>query len=751
MHEQKISLAFGALLHDVGKIVHRGISEKGNHSVLGAKFVEDIINCDDDTKRSIVTQIRYHHAKELVKGNLEDDALAYITYFADNISAGMDRKRVSDDVDFDKDANLEKIFNILHGHNDKNTIPHENYNTIRERIASVLKTIPIKPLGIGSLLDLLEANCSAVPSSTNKAELIDVSLFDHVKTTAAIATCLFDYLQENKISNYRECFFDRQKSKQFYEKDAFLIWSCDLSGIQSFIYQISGAGALKQLRARSFYLDMLLEHIMDELLYRLDLTRCNLLYTGGGHAYAIFPNTSKAKQELNDFDTDLKNWFMEKFKIDLYCSSAYVHASADDLMNKSEGNQDAERYRNIFRTLSQNVSAKKAKRYTARDIHALNFPERLDSDHSKECTECLRSDIEIINGLCPLCAQFQKISRDLIENDVFVVSDSGVLELPFGKKLQTYSTKAYFDAVNVKILSHPEDGSLRVYVKNDWKTGIALTTHIWMGDYTADQSGQGIASYAKPSSSIGSEKMGVERLGVLRADVDNLGAAFIQGLPDDKVSLSRTATLSRSLSMFFKYKINSILASSEYRVQIIYSGGDDLFIMGNWSDIIYAAVKIREAFIEFTGNGVLTISAGIGMYKKTYPIARMAQEAGGLESTAKHNPGKDSIAVWRDDYVFTWDDFNNFVIPKLEFIPKVFNNNDKGKSFIYQLLNHLRNASQPISIPRLAYLLARSFEDDKANGDSNSKTIYKWAINDGDRKSLMLALEWYVYSIRTKG
>ena len=53
-------------------------------------------------------------------------------------------------------------------------------------------------------------------------------------------------------------------------------------------------------------------------------------------------------------------------------------------------------------------------------------------------------------------------------------------------------------------------------------------------------------------------------MSVLRADVDNLGKTFMSGFVDKKgndryVTLSRTATLSRQLSLFFKYYISSIL------------------------------------------------------------------------------------------------------------------------------------------------------------------------------------------------
>lgn len=61
-----------------------------------------------------------------------------------------------------------------------------------------------------------------------------------------------------------------------------MLFSADISGIQNFIYNIGGKGVLKGLRARSFYLEILMESAIDEFLERLELTRCNVIYTGGG-------------------------------------------------------------------------------------------------------------------------------------------------------------------------------------------------------------------------------------------------------------------------------------------------------------------------------------------------------------------------------------------------------------------------------------------------------------------------------------
>ena len=61
-----------------------------------------------------------------------------------------------------------------------------------------------------------------VPSSTNKNQLIDISLYDHSRITCAIASCIFDYLNENNIHNYKDELFTKyENTKEFYQKKLF--------------------------------------------------------------------------------------------------------------------------------------------------------------------------------------------------------------------------------------------------------------------------------------------------------------------------------------------------------------------------------------------------------------------------------------------------------------------------------------------------------------------------------------------------
>lgn len=766
---EKVALYFGALLHDVGKVVYRGSSAQGTHSKLGAEFLSDIANqnpaFDSDAGKAVIEQVRYHHAKEMRNNPaLHDGSLAYITYYADNISAGMDRKNEGDESDgavFDRHVKLRKIFNIVNGHHDDSTIDHEDYNVIREQLRKNLSITTISFDELNSLLNLLEATTSSVPSSTNISELVDVSLYDHARTTAGIAACLYDYCAAHQINNYREAFFDQIASAVGWQENMFLLYSCDMSGIQDFIYGISGSGALKQLRARSFYLEILLEHIIDELLSRLDLCRANLLYSGGGHAYLLLPNTDVVKSRLQEFASDISAWFIENHTTDLYLASAWIECSAADLANDGG---DKQRYPELYRKLSERISAVKASRYDAETIRSLNFGARGNRVHDRECTECRRSDVSLdANDRCPLCASLAAISKHLICNDVFAIVDTNDdedigqrphLNMPGDCALIAMTRDEY-------LTKRPK--IRRLYTKNTWDMGIGLATHVWMGDYTSDADDENrFDTYAGNGTTLGQGK-GVKRLGVLRADVDDLGSTFAWGIPVEKVSISRSATLSRALEYFFKHKINNILAAGSYRLQVIYSGGDDLFVVGNWSDVIHAAIDIRQAFDEFTGNGSITLSAGVGMFAPKFPIARMASETGNLEDVAKGHRSKDAkkieknaIALWTDDAVFGWGEFGE-VSRRRELLANAFSGSDKGTAFIYRIIELLRNYDDAVSAPRLAYLLARSFEGDSKKEDiagqdgAFAKTIYEWSADKNERKKVICALEWYVCGSRERG
>src|SRR5690625_1281347 len=461
----------------------------------------------------------------------------------------------------------------------------------------------LHPRYFPALLQWFKRHWLYIPHSLLEASLLDISLYDHSKVTCAIATALFDAFKERNVTDYQAVYMDEQK--EYFAENLFLLTTIDMSGIQDFIYSISGTNALKSLRTRSFYLELMLEGIVDEVLTKLNLSRANLLYTGGGHAYLLLPHTERVKEVLHDVHGELRRWLLQEFTTDISTSIAYVPCSSNDLMNEN-GN-----YHNVWQQLTSKLEQKKLQKYSLEEIRKLNEPHY---EAERECKECLRSDVELTDGCCSLCSQIIKTSNKLRDYDYFVIHrGKGDLKLPFDTSL----TMAQKESVIEKWSKE----NVNIYSKNREEIALneTITANLAMCDYDYASSDvrmrpYGIGSYAK------FRKAGIHRLGVMRADVDNLGTVFISGIPEEYVSISRTATLSRQLSLFFKVELTNILQGSQ--ITVIYSGGDDIFLIGAWDEVVEKAVEIRKAFERFTLNK-LSFSAGIGIFREKFPVEKM--------------------------------------------------------------------------------------------------------------------------------
>ena len=109
MDERRVSLAVGALLHDIGKLLYRH-NDGRNHSLSGYEYLKNELNIQDI---NILDQVHYHHANLLKSAKLKKDSLAYITYIADNIASATDRRKNDEETGFDRGKPLESIFNLL--------------------------------------------------------------------------------------------------------------------------------------------------------------------------------------------------------------------------------------------------------------------------------------------------------------------------------------------------------------------------------------------------------------------------------------------------------------------------------------------------------------------------------------------------------------------------------------------------------------------------------------------------------------
>ena len=755
MKKEKIDLVYGSLLHAIGKVIQGSSYDERDIGTIGSEWFKRF----SDNKK-IAQQIAKATSID-VTTELAPDSLVYITSVAAKIASGLkgavetqERKedflsKQSDIFNVFSDSPSQRYFNArpleLGGEPNyakESTEPSDqsDYDRIVATLEKEFERFDYSQSQIDALLNLIESTLSYVPVSTRTKELSDISLATYSRLTAGFALAIEEYLADKKCRDYEKVL--GQDLEAFYSEKAFLLASFDLSGIQDFIYNIATAGAAKQLKARSLYLDFMGEHIADSLLEKLELTRANLLYVGGGHAYFILPNTEKTRETLASFEAEFNQFLVKHFQTGLYVAFGWSPFSANDMTTTLAD------YRKVYQTTSRMISQKKISRYDAKTLLKLN---QGGKSSQRECAIC-HSVEKLTNHnyqeVCHICAGMYRFAKEIQENYYIVTKEKG---LPIGP------------GVSIRGVSEDElaqEEWTRVYVKNSYSADVLKATHVFVGDYKYAE----IDKYAESGQ-------GIKRLAVVRLDVDDLGAAFMAGFSYQAGgkynTLARSATFSRSMSLFFKVYINQF--AKEKKLSIIYAGGDDVFAIGSWQDIIEFTICLRQNFIKWT-NGKLTLSAGIGLFPDKTPVSLMAEETGKLEGAAKDND-KDSISLFKagntlklDQSFGNVDSERNYTLKFDQFIDNVYNGklksiryyfniqDERGKSFVYRLIELLRNYDR-MNIARLAYYLTRledqTSKDKKEEFKEFKDLFFSWYTgSDNERKEAEIALLLYIYEIR---
>ena len=245
----------------------------------------------------------------------------------------------------------------------------------------------------------------------------------------------------------------------------------------------------------------------------------------------------------------------------------------------------------------------------------------------------------------------------------------------------------------------------------------------FLGNY-APQHSQGPKDFEELAK-MDSEKYPL--LGIVRMDVDSLGLVFQIGLEDRK-SLSRLSTLSREMDLFFQGYINKL--AREHNMYVTYSGGDDLFMVGSWTNALSFAQGVRKDFKQFScDNPNLSISGGIFLCKEHFPINRAAELCATAEEAAKQH--KDKNAVNAFGLTVNWQCFKEL----MEFGEKLYalcENKELPRSLVHHLIasdqrcrtedGQFNNTAFIQSQMRLRYLVARQGVTQKKIDENASAT-----------------------------
>jgi len=576
-----------------------------------------------------------------------------------------------------------------------NGISQEQYNTHWGNFAEEFDCLPTDSFSgfVESMLYLLKKYTWCIPFNTMNRT--NVSLFEHLKTTAAFADCLFLYKEENP----NDFIYDSVTNRLQLNDGVcpVLLLGGDLSGIQKFIYNIASRKAALSLKGRSFYLQLLIDSVIQRIISHSNINVIigNVVYSSGGKFYMLLPNTKKVKNSL----AELKNEFEKELWNDHYgqliLNLDYVPFAYDTNSNKIRfENETGKSIGDLWKCLADKLST--GKNHKFKSVLLDNFDSLFDEKSEK--FEKIGADVKVcaVTGI--------ESSECVILNDKREDGEDPVYVLPIVKKqtelgnvlkdIDYIITKGknrskcnipIFGSENYLLNQH-EISENKVVFRKISSANVTRIKRINEVDFlTVQLNGQG---YSYGFQFYGGNKQALEEngemktfddlakvevkgklestyLGILKMDVDNLGNIFVKGLPEEQRSFAAYSTLSFLLDYFFSGYLNTIRNHADFKddVNILYSGGDDMFVVGRWDKLIEFAHEIRVRFEKFVGRPDISISGGIAMVGEKFPIAKAAELAGKAEDKAKefNNKAKNALNLfgenisWQNEYVYVFE------------------------------------------------------------------------------------------------
>lgn len=502
----------------------------------------------------------------------------------------------------------------------------------------------------------------------------------------------------------------------------------DLSGIQKFLYNITSRHASVSLKGRSAFLSNYLRKVCNKIEDTIEGYggTYDELYCSGGKFYLITNNTESITMAIDECSNLLKEKLWDEHRGQLGLNISYIAFAEEDKNFFVEGHEEEQNISSGVLWKYCNADFARQKNQKFRDL-ILSRPNKFFGFKPKNEDGSDNEDYqELIVGeghkVCALTG---------VEFDI--------TKLPQGAKYTIDDDKDLFYLPSA--IKQIEEGE-----KLSKKEGLKSFVDYADGSY----------------------------LGILRMDVDGMGKRFIVGFP----TINDYKKFSEKARKFFEEDIKSKLLTEEIKVgpekgikykeflNIIYAGGDDLFIVGRWDIVIDFAKFIHDKTIEefkddsyidiFAPNMPkchISISGGIAIVKPKYPIAKAAELAGEAEEAAKQGE-KNAFNIfgktisWNKDKTFAviedkvFDEYAYVEYYKNKFIDFISKyNKDYGfsKSILHKIMLYAEIADMNIEreakgkpknysyMWHISYYLTRFMDKYKNYGDNPvKKKLYEF-------------------------
>lgn len=597
---------------------------------------------------------------------------------------------------------------------------------------------------IQSLNSLLERYWWCI-SSANSSE--SESLYQHSKMTVAISTALYEYHKVTGTEN------EQALKDSFALKFRFI--KGDISGIQKYIFDLKTTkNNAKLLRAKSFQIAALGEVLSEYLIKQFDVTYANIIMSAGGNFMLLIPNTEKTALLIPQLQLEIESYFMREYagKLAVIVSDGIEAASTDllkenvqDLMNRIGEDADMAKQKKMQKALQKNGAI-------LSDFYSL----------LQQYGECPKCGVFPASGIdengnpceCADCKKLTEVGGNLVRaGSVLYTSDS----LGAFSKIVKVSSKA--DITGGSTVNTFVPGKSVKYMP-----------------YTAprDEKGEVITF-----EEIAARANGNTKLAMFKSDIDNLGLVFSSSL-GERMSFSRYADLSHQLHYFFSAYYAWYVTSHFYIqngeekpysdvIYTVFSGGDDLCILGAWDAVLQFASDFEAELNKFTNNNPsVTLSGGITISSCGVPVRNIAADAEeNLEiSKGRKENGKtvkNAITVFGT--TVSWEDYEKCLEDgrKLE---SYLDGKELSTSVVYKLIDFANRAERvkggdvselvkaaPNTHDRIwksnfKYIVARNIDAQK------KEDLHKWFLQFGSSPEEIIksriAVSYALYTQRNK-
>jgi len=534
---------------------------------------------------------------------------------------------------------------------------------------------------------------SSIPAARAGNVIPDVSLYDHLKVTAALAVAIYLYQQHTDSMT-----IDAIKD---YDSKKFLLISGDFYGIQNFIFSDSGeAGGnrAKILRGRSFAVSLFSELAADMLCREIGIPLSSLLLNAAGKFTVIAPNTEEARKAIDTVETRVNDWLMKVSFGENSIGMTYLEASAEDFVRGQ--------FVEIWDQLNKKMERKKFKKINLKNFGG-TVEGYLDSFHNDLnrplCPFCGKRpsnpDLENskyageVTSVCSICRDHIFLGENLVKKsrlaittrDADIKGMDKLLEPIFGEYQVAFVSGGMKDLARSGQLLKYWD----IFIDPDGVVARDVTARFINGyvplyrdeDLYDDRILEGeksekkkeelieqirenvpktfghIANKAMNPKKNGNGYCGIEALGILKADVDQLGLLMSCGLKKEQFTISRLATMSRQLNFYFAVYLPHLLKTKSDFMDIytVFAGGDDLFLIGPWNRIIQLVDFLQKSFADYVcHNDEVHFSAGISLHKPHTPLDKLSDTAETAIEKSK-DVGRNRVTLFAE--TVNWDEF----------------------------------------------------------------------------------------------